>query len=82
MSKYDPLKFHLIQSQESIIHLSFAQIERILDAPLPNSAFRHNAWWANEVEGTHSHSDSWMDAGYRTESLDLNATRVTFRKVG
>jgi hypothetical protein len=82
MSKYDPLKFYLIQSQEKIIQLSFAQIERILDEPLPNSAFRYSAWWANEVEGNHSHSNSWMDAGYKTENLDLNTKRVTFQKVG
>jgi len=82
LSKYDPLKFHLIQSEESIVTLSFAQIERILEAPLPKSAFKYTAWWSNEVDGSHVHSDSWMDAEYRTEKLDLNTKRVTFRKVG
>ncbi len=81
MSKYDPLKMHLIQSPDRVVTLSFAQIERILDADLPQSAFRYNAWWANETEGTHTHSNSWMDAGYRTEKVSLNSTTVTFRKV-
>ena len=80
MSKYDPLTIHLIDSQEMVVTLSFAQIERILDTDLPQSAFRHNAWWANETEGTHTHSNSWMDAGYRTENVNLNSTTVTFRK--
>ncbi len=82
MSKYDPLKFHLIASEERTITLGFAQIERILGALLPKSAFQYSAWWSNEVEGTHSQSNSWMDAGYRTVKLDLNAKRVTFRKAG
>ena len=81
MSKYDPLKMHLIQSPERVVTLSFAQIERILNTDLPQSAFRYNAWWANEIEGTHTHSNSWMDAGYRTEKVNLNSTTVTFRKV-
>ena len=81
MSKYDPLKMHLIQSPERVVTLSFAQIERILNTDLPQSAFRYNAWWANEIEGTHTHSNSWMDAGYRTEKVNLNSTTVTFKKV-
>ncbi len=80
MSKYDPLKIHLNLSENQTITLSFSEIEKILGKPLPTSAFRHNAWWSNEVKGTHTQSNSWMDSGYRTKDLDLNMQRVTFRK--
>ena len=81
MSKYDPLLQYLAKSEALFLTLSFVEIEKILGASLPSSAHRHTAWWANEKEGTHSHSNSWMDVGFRTESLDLNARRVSFRKV-
>ena len=81
MSKYDPLLQHLAKSKALFLTLSFVEIERILGASLPSSAHRHQAWWANEEAGRHIQSNSWMDAGFRTESLDLNARRVSFRKI-
>tara|TARA_B100002052_G_C15679284_1_gene505392 strand:+ start:574 stop:822 length:249 start_codon:yes stop_codon:yes gene_type:complete len=80
MSKYDPLKDYLIKSQERVIRLSFAQIEGILENQLPQSAFRYNAWWSNEIDGNHVQSHSWMDAGYGTKDVDLNSLSVTFEK--
>ena len=82
VSKYEPLLQFFAKSDEILITLSFAQVEEILRAPLPPSAHRHPAWWANETSGTHTHSNSWMDVGYHTENLDLNARTVLFRKIG
>ena len=78
MSKYDPLQQHLAESNESKVTLSFAAIERIIGEALPASARRYPAWWANEEDGTHSHAQAWLDAGYRTTGLDLNASTVDF----
>lgn len=78
MSKYDPLQEHLQASGEAQLTLSFAAIERILGERLPDSARRHNAWWANEEGGTHTHARAWLDAGYRTAGLDLNGSTVQF----
>jgi hypothetical protein len=77
-SKYDPLYHHLVNSTETVVSLSFAEIERILGFALPASARRHQAWWANEREGTHSHARSWLEASYRTQGVDLNAQTVRF----
>ena len=77
-SKYDPLYHHLANSSETVIALSFSEIERILGFALPASARRYQAWWANEREGTHSHARSWLEASYGTQGVDLNAQTVRF----
>ena len=79
MAKYDPLLHHLISTSEPVLTLRFTEIERIIGADLPPSARRHPAWWANATS-SHSYSDAWMDAGYRTEDLDLNAGIITFHR--
>ena len=82
MSKYRPLLQHLTKSDAPFLNLSFSEIEMILDAPLPPSARRYSAWWGNNEGVRHVQAESWMDAGYHTESLDLNAQTVSFRKIG
>jgi hypothetical protein len=59
--------------------LTFAQIERILERPLPPSSRRHRAWWANAPEGAHTHARSWLDVGWLVDSVDLGET-VRFRR--
>ena len=78
MGKYDPFYRHLMSSTEPSLRFTFAEIERILGEDLPPSARRHQAWWANERGGTHVHALSWLDAGYETQRLDLNAGTVEF----
>jgi hypothetical protein len=79
MGKYDALREHLAASAQPVLRLSFAEIERILGDVLPPSARKHQAWWANEAPGgTHGHARSWLDAGYRTQNLDLNGQTVEF----
>ncbi len=78
MAKYDPLHDHLKTIHEDVVKLTFGQIERILGASLPKSARTYNAWWANEKEG--SHARSWLDAGFATQRLDLNAATVEFSR--
>jgi hypothetical protein len=77
MSKYDPLKHHLALSRESRLEFSFRDLEEILGFDLPNSARRHAAWWSNSG-GTHVQSAAWLDAGYRTEEVDIASQRVRF----
>ena len=79
MSKYKPLLDYLTK-QQSLVVLSFVEIERLLGAPLPSSARRWTAWWSNEVEGSHVQARSWMDAGFITANIDLNAGSVTFQR--
>jgi hypothetical protein len=52
MSKYANLRNYLRESTEDRTTLSFAEIEKIVGAPLPESARLHREWWAH---GGHSH---------------------------
>lgn len=78
MGKYDPLYEHLRQQRLRRVRMSFAQIEKIIGAPLPTSAHQHRAWWANETVGTHSHAAVWMKAGFVVRSVDQSAEEVLF----
>jgi hypothetical protein len=79
-SSYSPLGDYLRATDDAVVKLRFPQIERILGRPLPASARRHRAWWSNESGGTHSHASSWMNAGWRVDSVDFDAQTVRFRR--
>lgn len=81
MSKYEPLPQFLGSVGGTMHRMSFGEIERILGFKLPKSAYEHEAWWSNNATG-HSHARSWMKFGWRTESVDLAARKVTFQRSG
>lgn len=76
--KYQPLQEYLFTSGKEVLHLSFSEIEKILDSALPESAYKHPALWAN----TYSHpiAVAWLNAGYRAEQLNLAENSIVFRK--
>ena len=79
MSKYEPLPQFLSSGTGSTRRMSFDQIERILGFKLPKSAYEHEAWWSNNATG-HSHSRAWLAAGWRTQDVDIEGRKVTFRR--
>lgn len=62
----------------SPLNLTFAEIERVLEARLPKSARLYQAWWANQRGAGHVQTRGWLDAGFNTSDLDLKGQRVTF----
>lgn len=80
MSKYDPLRDHLMNLKGETWGASFAEIERILGFSLPASARNHSAWWANEAEGTHIQARAWLKSGWRTRNLNLTGQTVEFSR--
>lgn len=79
MSKYDPLRNYL----EGLTHevtLPFAQINDLVPGGLPQSAYNHDAWWANEEDGQHVQARAWLDAGYRV-SANLTAESARFSPI-
>ncbi len=78
MGKYEPLQRHLMGLRVGTWRASFDEVEAILGFPLPRSAFRYPAWWSNDATG-HSHSRAWLDAGWKTESVDIEGRALTFR---
>lgn len=75
---YEPLRAYLDQDKGTVVTLSFKDIERIVGRSLPASARNHRAWWANAR--THTHARTWMDTGWKVDSVNLTAQRVTFRQ--
>jgi len=79
MSKYSRLRDHLQGHADDVWHADFSDIENLLGAGLPKSAYQYREWWANDEE-YHSHSKSWMKAGWRVIAVDLRDRQVTFAK--
>ncbi|PKN92917.1 MAG: hypothetical protein CVU44_12870 [Chloroflexi bacterium HGW-Chloroflexi-6] len=62
------------------IKLTFNQIEEIIKTDLPISARNYRAWWANDSVG-HSHSQLWLEAGWRTTYINLTEGKITFSRI-
>lgn len=78
---YEALSDHLRSLNRGVEELTFARLERILGRPLPASARRHRAWWANESQGSHSQARSWMGAGWVVDAVDPQSGSVRFRRI-
>jgi hypothetical protein len=78
--KYMPLEKYLSELPESMggVTLTFEQIENILASKLPASAYEDRRWWDHETEGNHRSTRAWANAGWKVESLDVNAKWVKF----
>ena len=77
--KYAPLGRYLLSlpASRSGVTLSFADIERIIEVPLPRSATEHHhQWWANQSQG--SRAPHWDAAGFKVDGVDLEWRRVRF----
>lgn len=80
MSRYQPLADFLAARKGDRWEASFAEVEARLGFPLPHSAHRYPAWWANQSGGGHSQTQGWRSVGWRTAALDLAAKRVRFER--
>jgi hypothetical protein len=79
MSKYDPLKSFLATRQTQEVPMSFHDIEELIHAPLPPVAFKHRAWWSNNPSNSVI-TRAWLDAGYKTERVDMSGHKLVFRR--
>lgn len=82
-SKYDALAAHL-RGQSGPAHtMRFADIERLIGTPLPESSHTHPAWWGNDRSADSTHSQAkygWLAADWEVDSVDPKRRSVTFRK--
>ena len=79
--KYIPLENYLaslLVSQREVT-MNFYQIERILNAKLPASAHQYQAWWRNQKEGTHVEAQAWLDAGWKSDTVNFTSKWVRIR---
>ena len=79
MSKYAALEAHLRQSGQDAVPMTFADIERVIGADLPPSAFKHRPWWSNNPSNSVI-TNSWLKAGYKTENVDMAGKKLVFVK--
>jgi hypothetical protein len=80
MGKYDALGGYLRRQRADRLELTFAEVERMLGAMLPNSA-RRPEWWSNEAskDTRHVQCRAWLSHGYKAY-LVKGADRVRFEK--
>jgi len=59
------------------LEISFADLERVLEAPLPSAARNFRPWWSNS-----SHTPKpWQIAGYRSRAVHLGRQTVMFHRL-
>ena len=63
-------------NRNTLVSLSYSEIENILSAKLPTSAYKYKEWWDNN---SHVQSKSWRDAGYNVDTVFLG-DKVIFVK--
>ncbi|MDQ4086595.1 MAG: type II toxin-antitoxin system VapB family antitoxin [Pseudomonadota bacterium] len=80
MSRYQPLADFLAAKKGDVWEASFSEIEGLLGFPLPQSAYKHPAWWANQSGEGHSQTRGWLSAGWRTCALDRERRRIRFER--
>lgn len=75
MSKYDPLTKRLAAAKGGEWKASFAELEKLLGAPLPKTAKSGKAWWKSDAATPQA--KAW--AGWEAEP---GKSGVVFRKAG
>ena len=60
--------------------MSFEEIERVVGSKLPEKSQLYRAWWSNNPSNNVM-TKVWLDAGYRTEQVDMSGRRLVFRRI-
>jgi len=79
MSKYSPLGDFLRKQRTKLVPLTFSEIERLTGVKLPRSAQRRE-WWSNNPDNSVL-TKVWIEAGFRSEQVDMRHGKLTFRRV-
>jgi hypothetical protein len=79
MGKYTPLQEFLRKQDRNEVSMTFAEIERVVGSKLPAKAQKHRAWWSNNASNNVM-TKAWLDAGYRSERVDMQARKLVFRR--
>ena len=80
MAKYEALRQFLTSQRESVVPMTFAEIERVIGHALPPSR-RYPAWWSNNPSNNPM-TKEWLAAGFTTERVDVSGHKVVFRRAG
>ena len=85
-SKYQPLTRFLLSRPAHLaeVTMSLAELQSILGAPLPESAWTHRPWWGNQKNATtRPQARAWMAAGFAVAGVNQGRDGgwVRFRRV-
>ena len=80
VGKYEPFGQFLRKQRAQEVRLTFGEIENIVKAKLPPSARRQRAWWSNNPDNSVM-TKVWLDAGFRSEQVDMEARKLVFRRM-
>ena len=75
-SKYFPLENYLNQVS---ITLTYSELEEILGFKLPKTAYKREQWWENNTMN-HTQANSWLNAGWKVENINLGVDVTFVRK--
>ena len=76
--RYAKLNEYFLRKHEKRAQLTFEQIEKLIERPLPESALKHRAFWSNDPK--HSQAKAWIEAGWRVEAINRDEKTVYFAK--
>ncbi len=76
--KFAGIKKYLESWNESMITLSFSEIESIIDTKLCKSAYTYPVYW--KPSPTHTMANAILGAGYEVVSVDLSAGKIELKK--
>jgi hypothetical protein len=76
MVKYEPLREYLSGRPGDEEPMTFGQMEQLV-GPLPDSARKHRAWWANDNK---SQALAWRAAGWHVASVNQASGQVVFAR--
>lgn len=75
---YSPFTNFIKSQKNDSISCTFKQIEQILGKSMPNSAYKHLAWWSNSP--THPLMKEVLGVGWMSKKPDLDKKMVSFYK--
>jgi len=81
-AKYEPLEIYLLATPPAVqeVTLSFAQIEQILGAPLPESSVAHRPWWGNQRDSKiRPQAHAWLSAGFLVDTVNQGRSNGSVR---
>jgi hypothetical protein len=74
--KYQRLQEYFSRSKKRVETLTYADLERIIEGKLPQSAYHHRPWWVNSG---HPLSKTWTNVGWKVKSVKLGES-IIFKK--
>lgn len=80
MSIYTPLGEYLRKQDQAEVTLSFDDIEKILNFPLPRTAVTHRPYWSNSHANDGHPGRVWLAAGWRQIRFNIAARSITLRR--